>query len=49
MQHTTRRELDDSAVIDAALRGDQQVYEILVRKYRDHAFSLALRIVKSRE
>lgn len=40
---------DDNIIIQQALRGEQQGYALIVRKYEQMVFTLALRIVKNRE
>lgn len=39
----------DLEVIDQVLKGNQQKYELLVKKYRAFAFTIALRYTKNRE
>lgn len=41
--------LNDNEVISNVLRGDHQAYAILVDRYKDYVFTLALRVVKNRE
>ncbi|MDX1629456.1 MAG: sigma-70 family RNA polymerase sigma factor [Fulvivirga sp.] len=43
----TRKE--ESQLIESIIHGDVHAFSLLVDQYRDHAFTLALRIVKSRE
>jgi RNA polymerase sigma factor (sigma-70 family) len=40
---------NDTEIINRVLGGDQQAYGLLVSKYQGYAFTLALRMVKSRE
>src|SRR5829696_3038080 len=44
--HTEAEEKD---IIARVLNGDQQSYSILVERYRNFVFTLALRYIKSRE
>lgn len=41
--------LDDNEIIRSVLNGDQQAYAQLVDRYQNYVFTLALRMVKSRE
>ena len=41
--------LDDNEIIRSVLNGDQQAYAQLVDRYQSFVFTLALRLVKSRE
>lgn len=41
--------LNDSELISRVLKGDQQAYAGLVSRYQNYVFTLALRMVKSRE
>ncbi len=41
--------LNDSEIISKVLSGDHQAYAILVNRYQNYVFTLALRMVKSRE
>lgn len=40
---------DDNIIIQQALCGEQQAYTLIVKKYEQMVFTLALRVVKSRE
>jgi RNA polymerase sigma factor (sigma-70 family) len=40
---------DDNIIIQQALRGEQQGYALMVKKYEQMVFTLALRVVKNRE
>lgn len=40
---------NDNEVISKVLQGDQQAYALLVDRYQNYVFTLALRMVKSRE
>ena len=41
--------LNDSEIIDKVLSGDQQAYALLVDRYQNYVFTLALRFTKNRE
>jgi RNA polymerase sigma-70 factor (ECF subfamily) len=41
--------LSDDTIIQKALRGEQQGFALMVEKYEQYVFTLALRIVKNRE
>jgi RNA polymerase sigma factor (sigma-70 family) len=41
--------IDDNIIIQQALRGEQQGYALLVKKYEQMVFTLVLRVVKNRE
>ena len=41
--------LNDNEIIGQVLGGDQQAYAMLVRRYQNYVFTLALRMVKNRE
>ncbi|HMK26818.1 MAG TPA: sigma-70 family RNA polymerase sigma factor, partial [Chitinophagaceae bacterium] len=41
--------LNDNEIISKVLNGDQQAYAGLVNRYQNYVFTLALRMVKSRE
>ena len=41
--------LNDNELISKVLSGDQQAYAGLVSRYQNYVFTLALRVVKSRE
>ena len=41
--------LNDSEIIIKVLSGDQQAYALLVNRYRNYVFTLALRFTKNRE
>ncbi|MEN0051098.1 MAG: sigma-70 family RNA polymerase sigma factor [Bacteroidota bacterium] len=42
-------EQSDHIIIQKVLRGNQQAYEVLVRRYQDYVFTVVLRILKKRE
>jgi RNA polymerase sigma-70 factor (ECF subfamily) len=39
----------DNEIISLVLRGEQQYFNILVNRYKDYAFTIALRITRTRE
>jgi RNA polymerase sigma factor (sigma-70 family) len=41
--------LNDNEIISQVLNGDTQAYAVLVNRYQNYVFTLALRIIKSRE
>jgi RNA polymerase sigma factor (sigma-70 family) len=41
--------LSDTEIIQQVLKGDQQLYSILVERYQNYVFTIVLRYVKSRE
>ncbi|HUR67224.1 MAG TPA: RNA polymerase sigma factor [Chitinophagaceae bacterium] len=41
--------LSDNEIINQVISGNQQAYAVLVNRYQSYVFTLALRIVKSRE
>src|ERR1044071_8400326 len=41
--------LNDSEIIGKVLSGDQQAYALLVDRYQNYVFTLALRFTKNRE
>ncbi len=41
--------ISDEIILEKALRGEQQGFALLVQKYEQYVFTLALRVVKNRE
>jgi len=42
-------DMDDQVLVKKVIKGDQSAFEELVDKYKDYAFTIAYRVVKSRE
>lgn len=49
MRPTAVHQIDEKDIISRVLSGDQQAYAALVNKYKNYAYSIALKIVRDKE